>query len=295
MTPPFRGGRADQLVGCSSSRLVADLLDPEQDDGDVVPTPGRVGLGDQLVCAAARRSARPPRISAICSSEIIEVSPSLHSRSTSPARTAWLEVSTSTVGLGPECAGDDRPLRMLERLLVGQLAALNAAPRPASDPASAAAARRRGTGRPGCPRRGRSRRSSAVVEVGRGQRRTHSGAVAIAVRELVDLPVGLLRGDLGEPLLRRCRSSGSPCSNTSTAIFDATSPAWAPPIPSATTNTGARAYEESSLPRRWRPVSVRWTVSAARSTITGGRRTRSRRFGSDPPRAAVAVRSTAPR
>ena len=34
--------------------------------------------------------------------------------------------------------------------------------------------------------------------------------------------------------------SGSPRSNDSTAISDATSPAWAPPMPSATTNSGAR-------------------------------------------------------
>src|SRR2546421_1700023 len=49
------------------------------------------------------------------------------------------------------------------------------------------------------------------------------------------------------------------------AIRDATSPACAPPMPSATTNTGARAYALSSLSRRWRPVSVLQIVSAARS------------------------------
>src|SRR5437867_252319 len=59
--------------------------------------------------------------------------------------------------------------------------------------------------------------------------------------------------------------SGSPRPSVSTAIREATSPACAPPMPSATTNSGARAYSESSLPRRWRPVSVLWNSSATRS------------------------------
>src|SRR5271163_4678027 len=65
-------------------------------------------------------------------------------------------------------------------------------------------------------------------------------------------------------------SSGSlgscrPGSKESTAILDATSPACAPPIPSATTNSGERARTESSLARRWRPVSVPAYCSATRS------------------------------
>ncbi len=50
--------------------------------------------------------------------------------------------------------------------------------------------------------------------------------------------------------------SGSRSSNDSIAVFEATSPAWAPPIPSATTNSGARTKTESSLALRCRPVSV---------------------------------------
>src|ERR1700676_2863219 len=46
---------------------------------------------------------------------------------------------------------------------------------------------------------------------------------------------------------------------------DATSPACAPPMPSATTNSGARASSESSFARRWRPVSVPAYCSATRS------------------------------
>src|SRR5580704_126311 len=59
--------------------------------------------------------------------------------------------------------------------------------------------------------------------------------------------------------------SGSPCWKDSTARREATSPAWAPPMPSATTNSGERASRESSLARRWRPVSVPAYCSATRS------------------------------
>ena len=45
-------------------------------------------------------------------------------------------------------------------------------------------------------------------------------------------------------------SPGSSSSNERTAISDATSPACAPPMPSATTNSGARTKKLSSLP--WR-------------------------------------------
>src|ERR1035441_4221112 len=66
-------------------------------------------------------------------------------------------------------------------------------------------------------------------------------------------------------------SSGSDASrrpgwNDSTAIREATSPACAPPIPSATTNSGARASSEASLARRCRPVSGPAYCSAPRTT-----------------------------
>src|SRR5271165_413030 len=61
-------------------------------------------------------------------------------------------------------------------------------------------------------------------------------------------------------------ASSRPCLNDSTAIREATSPACAPPMPSATTNSGARASSASSLARRWRPVSVPAYCSATRST-----------------------------
>src|ERR1700736_6777378 len=60
--------------------------------------------------------------------------------------------------------------------------------------------------------------------------------------------------------------SSRPPRKDSTAIREAPSPACAPPMPSATTNSGERASSESSLARRWRPVSVPAYWSATRST-----------------------------
>ena len=51
-------------------------------------------------------------------------------------------------------------------------------------------------------------------------------------------------------------SSSELRSKAPAAIRDATSPAWAPPIPSATAKMGERAKYESSLAFLWRPVSV---------------------------------------
>src|SRR5271170_7389057 len=59
--------------------------------------------------------------------------------------------------------------------------------------------------------------------------------------------------------------SGRPAWKASTAMREATSPACAPPMPSATTNSGERASSESSLARRWRPVSLPAYCSATRS------------------------------
>src|SRR4051812_20349931 len=56
--------------------------------------------------------------------------------------------------------------------------------------------------------------------------------------------------------------------NVSTTIVDATSPARAPPIPSATANSGACSKTRSSLLRRWRPVSDLAKLSWATRSIT---------------------------
>src|SRR3954469_4862224 len=54
-------------------------------------------------------------------------------------------------------------------------------------------------------------------------------------------------------------------STASTATAEATSPAFAPPMPSATANSGGRTTSESSLAVRWRPTSVRPACSTMRS------------------------------
>src|SRR5215217_4742626 len=64
---------------------------------------------------------------------------------------------------------------------------------------------------------------------------------------------------LASSMMRTSASAGdpapTPASNDSTAISEATSPACAPPMPSATANSGARTKKLSSLPWRWRPRS----------------------------------------
>src|SRR5215213_11413334 len=66
-----------------------------------------------------------------------------------------------------------------------------------------------------------------------------------------------------------CASTGSPDSRArstaSTATAEATSPAFAPPMPSATANSGGRTASESSFALRWRPTSVRPACSTIRS------------------------------
>src|SRR5829696_6141748 len=68
-----------------------------------------------------------------------------------------------------------------------------------------------------------------------------------------------------------CASAGSldsrASSTASTATADATSPALAPPMPSATANSGGMTTSESSLAVRWRPTSVRPACSAMWSAI----------------------------
>src|SRR5215210_6310716 len=68
-----------------------------------------------------------------------------------------------------------------------------------------------------------------------------------------------------------CASVGSldsPAASTaSTATAEATSPAFAPPMPSATANSGGLTNRESSFAVRWRPTSLRPACSTMRSAI----------------------------
>src|SRR5437763_7953315 len=67
---------------------------------------------------------------------------------------------------------------------------------------------------------------------------------------------------------RRPSGESSPPSfswKTSVARCEATSPAFAPPIPSATAKNGGETSRASSLVSRWRPTSVLPACSAIRS------------------------------
>ena len=101
------------------------------------------------------------------------------------------------------------------------------------------------------------------VDDRRGQRRAHARPRGVGAGELVDRAVG---GEdrLAQDLLRRRRRAGRR-RRRRRPLCEATSPAWAPPIPSATTKIGARTKKESSLALRWRPVSVRKAWSSIRS------------------------------
>src|SRR3954470_21350466 len=89
---------------------------------------------------------------------------------------------------------------------------------------------------------------------------------------------------------RASGSSPAPAasSNTCTTVCDATSPASAPPIPSATTNSGGRSRNESSLPSRSRPTSVSAACSTTPSSSASARITSL--VGEDPTPANVPSR-----
>ena len=128
--------------------------------------------------------------SAIVASGTIDVSPSLQIRKTSPSAAVSVKVSTSTSGSGPERARDDRSLRVLLRLLLGQAAlaqqlldervVLGHALEPAVAQQVGAAVADVGEG------------DLARSDVGRRQRRAHAGSARVALGERVDLRVGLL-------------------------------------------------------------------------------------------------------
>ena len=102
-------------------------------------------------------------------------------------------------------------------------------------------------------RRGRSRRFRSRVDERRRHRRTHAGGRGIGRRPLPDAPVGLddqSRDPLLPSRLRSCFLEGG------AARRAATSPARAPPMPSATAKSGGSQMKASSLRRRLRPVSV---------------------------------------
>ena len=107
-------------------------------------------------------------------------------------------------------------------------------------------------------------RDVALADVDRGQGRAHARLLGVGMGELVDARVGGLRRAGRAPPPARARRADRRW-KASTASFEATSPACAPPMPSATTNSGERTISESSFARRWRPVSLPEYCSATRS------------------------------
>ena len=154
------------------------------------------------------------------------------------------------VGIGAERARDHRALRMGLRLLRRELAAAHELGDERVVVGELLELRRRARGRRASRRRGRRRRASPstsatviVVPIPRPGR--------VVVRALEDPPVRLLdqRRDAlsGRARRRRPRRARPPRGR------DATSPAWAPPIPSATAKSGGSQTKESSFRRRLRP------------------------------------------
>ena len=140
--------------------------------------------------------------------------------------------------LGAERAGDDRALRVVLGLGVGELAL---APHlldqrvVAGEPLELAAAQ--AVGAAVADVADRHLLGLGVDDRG-GDRRPHPGQRGVVAGELVDRRGSPPRSSPAGPA--RAAPSGSSRSKASAAAFEATSPAWAPPIPSATTKIGAR-------------------------------------------------------
>ena len=108
---PWRGGSASPANVSYSSvgapgldghraagrrRRVVDLLEPEEDHGDVVAPAGLVGRGDQRAADLLERAARGCSSGLSCGSWTMPVSPSEQTRKTSPPRAGKTSTSTST-------------------------------------------------------------------------------------------------------------------------------------------------------------------------------------------------------
>ena len=210
---------------------------------------------------AAAISARP-----ICSSEPLRprsiglssgswtmaVRPSEQSRNRSPARAGKTSTSTSTSGSAPSARVITRALRMRLGLLLGQLAAgdeLADERVVAGQPDQVAVAEQVGA------RVADVRDDDVVVVDVRGGHA--SSPCRRAARRRADWLVDLARSpgldQLAQRLAGGSRRRAARARTACTASSEATSPACAPPIPSATTNSGARTKKLSSLPWRWRP------------------------------------------
>ena len=120
--PPRRSAPTRVASSRRLARRRGGVFEAEGERGDVVAPAGAVGLVDQRPHRRAPSSRRRRAAAAICSSSTIVVRPSEQSRKTSPgAGGNGLHVDLD-LGLGAERAGDDRALRVVLGLGVGELA-----------------------------------------------------------------------------------------------------------------------------------------------------------------------------
>ena len=195
---------------------------------------------------AAETSAWPTSVSdrpvvsmrSICVSSTIEVSPSEHSRKTSPSRSATVWRSTSTTGSGPSARV------MIDFCGCSDASSAVSLPwRSSSSTSEWSSVSRRSS-----PSRSRYARESPTCAMAASSAPTYTAVTVVpmpawlaSVRErswMLSLASSMraASSSCGGP-----PPSGSPRPSVSTAIREATSPACAPPMPSATANSGARA------------------------------------------------------
>ena len=226
-------------VGALLSLLGVGVRDPEGDRGDVVPAPATVGRVDELALTALRRVRDLDQDPA-------DLVVGDHRRQAIAAEQEDIAVLgweghrvDVDVRLGAEGARDDRALWVLLGLLLSE-AALTAELLDQrvvlGEALELAVPQHVGAAVADVPER-----HLVVAEHRGGERRSHARAGRVLLGEPVDLAVRRL-GDLLELALGRFSSLTRPRrSKAPAAIREATSPACAPPIPSATANSGARA------------------------------------------------------
>ena len=256
-----------------------------------------VTLSSPPASFAARRAPRrrrriatggPRRRRAISSSRTIARQPVRAEQEEVAVRGVDRERVDLDVGLGAERARDHGALRVGGGLVLGQAAAAHELATSEWSP-SAARAPRRGSGRRASRPRGRSRSFPPPRPRARRSRRPHAGDAGILERALEDARIRLRMSPTSPP--RRSRDGVS--SIAAAASREASSPAWAPPMPSAIAKSGGSQTYASSFCRRRRPVSV---IPATRPIrITPPPAGRCGRCGPRPPAAAAARSSRARR
>ena len=227
-------GLLDRLLERPFVRLVGLVGELEGDDGDVVLAAGLVRAADELVRGVVEAFAPLASTSPISSSPTMSVSPSEQSTKTSPSCRLDGERVDVDVGIGAERARDHRALRVVLGLLGGELAAAHelrderVVVRQLLELAVAQDVRARVADV--------AERHAAVLDERDGHRRAHARDLGVAARALVDAAVRLL--DQRDDALLAAAVRLARLHAAAAARPDATSPARAPPIPSAIANSG---------------------------------------------------------